>query len=80
MDTGSHDLPALFAQLGLPNDQHSINTFLASHELPSGVSLPQADFWSLAQARFLAEALRDDAEWAEAVDEMAALLSTRKSH
>lgn len=80
MDTGAHDLPALFAQLGLPNDQRSITAFLISHELPSGVSLSQAEFWSLSQARFLAEALRDDAEWAEAADEMAALLSARPAH
>ncbi len=74
METSRHDLPALFAQLGLPNDQASINRFLASHELRPGTDLSRANFWSPSQARFLAEALEDDADWAEAADEMAALL------
>lgn len=74
METSRHDLSALFAQLGLPNDQASINRFLASHELQPGTNLPQANFWSPSQARFLAEALEDDADWAEAADEMATLL------
>jgi hypothetical protein len=80
MDTGSHDLPALFAQLGLPGDPASINAFMTSHELPVGISLPQASFWSPAQAHFLAEALREDAEWPEVADEMAALLSAKTRH
>lgn len=80
MDTGHHDLPALFAQLGLPSDMASIYNFIASHELPPGTDLSQAPFWNLAQARFLAEALIEDAEWAEAVDEMAALLSPAMPH
>ena len=31
MDTSLHDLPALFAQLGLPNAPHEINDFIARH-------------------------------------------------
>jgi hypothetical protein len=80
MDTGRHDLPALFAQLGLACDQTSINLFLVTHELPAGISLAKASFWSAAQARFLAEALHDDAEWTEAADEMAMLLSQHPEH
>lgn len=80
MDTSQHDLPALFAQLGLPNDNDSIQDFIASHELPAGTHLSQASFWNLSQARFLAEALNDDAEWAEAADEMAMLLSSARTH
>lgn len=77
MDTCRHDLPTLFAQLGLPSDAASINNFIASHELPPGTSLPKASFWNPAQASFLKEALADDADWAEAVDEIAMLLSSR---
>jgi hypothetical protein len=80
MNTGAHDLPALFAQLGLPSDMASINNFIASHELPPGTRLPFAAFWTPAQQQFLKEALNDDAEWAEAADEMAMLLSTRQTH
>lgn len=80
MNTGAHDLPALFAQLGLPSDMGSINNFIASHELPPGTRLPFAAFWTPAQRQFLKEALNDDAEWAEAADEMAMLLSTRQTH
>lgn len=80
MNTCSHDLPALFAQLGLPSDMASINSFIASHELPPGTRLPFASFWTPAQCQFLKEALNDDAEWAEAADEMAMLLSTRQTH
>ncbi|MGH8493229.1 MAG: DUF2789 domain-containing protein [Moraxellaceae bacterium] len=80
MDTGRHDLSALFAQLGLPSDQGSINQFLVSHELPPGISLPKANFWTPAQSCFLAEALYEDAEWAEAADEMASLLTPAPGH
>ena len=80
MDISSHDLPTLFAQLGLPSDNTSINAFIVSHELPPGTSLEKASFWNPSQARFLMEALADDAEWAEAADEMAMLLSTRRTH
>ncbi|MFN3586766.1 MAG: DUF2789 family protein [Moraxellaceae bacterium] len=75
MDTGRHDLPALFAQLGLPNDADSIDAFLAGYALPTGTRLPFADFWTPAQRAFLKEALNADAEWAEAADEMAMRLS-----
>lgn len=78
MNTSPHDLSALFAQLGLPSDMASINNFIASHQLPPGTRLPFAAFWTPAQCQFLKEALNDDAEWAEAADEMALLLSTRK--
>lgn len=80
MDTCSHDLPALFAQLGLACDPGSIDLFLASHSLGPGQNLAQAAFWTPAQARFLSEALREDAEWAVAADAMAALLSAGPRH
>ena len=80
MNTGAHDLPSLFAQLGLPSDMTSINDFIVSHELLPGTRLPFAAFWTPAQSAFLKEALNDDAEWAEAADEMAMLLSTRQTH
>lgn len=75
MDTSKHTLSTLFGQLGLANDLHSINQFIASHRLPLGTTLAQADFWTPAQASLLSEALAEDSDWAEVVDELAAQLS-----
>ncbi|QZA79971.1 DUF2789 domain-containing protein [Deefgea piscis] len=75
MDTNTHTLAVLFAQLGLPNQPQDIEQFLAAHHLPSGVPIAQASFWSNSQAAFLREALEQDAEWAESIDVLANLLS-----
>ena len=75
MDTGTHDLASLFSQLGLANDEHSINRFIESHQLAAGMALSDAPFWSTAQAELLQQALTDDAEWAEAADILATLLA-----
>ena len=75
MDTSQHTLSTLFDQLGLPSDEKSVNTFLARHApLPGDVPLPDAGFWSPAQAQFLKEGVAEDAEWAEAIDELDVLL------
>ena len=73
MEPNFHPLSALFAQLGLPNRAEEIDTFIAAHR---GLTVPliEAPFWSAAQAEFLAEALAEDADWAEAVDHLDALL------
>lgn len=75
MDTSRHTLATLFAQLGLDNSPTAIRAFIASHPLPAGHALDKAPFWSPAQAAFLKQALDDDADWAEVVDELASLLS-----
>jgi hypothetical protein len=71
MDLSTHTMHDLFAQLGLPNDEASVQDFIASHrpvapELP----LPQAPFWTSAQAQFLREQFVRDADWAEVVDQL----------
>lgn len=73
METSFHPLSELFAQLGLPNRAEEIQAFVETHQ---GLTTPlvEAPFWSAAQAAFLAEALADDADWAEAVDHLDALL------
>lgn len=75
MDTNPHTLNTLFEQLGLPADEASIHTFVAEHR-PLGLHTPlhQAPWWNEAQAAFLEEAIEEDADWAEAVDELDALL------
>ncbi|MCB5194847.1 DUF2789 family protein [Deefgea salmonis] len=75
MDTNTHTLAVLFAQLGLPTAPQEIEQFLAAHPLPLGVPIAQAAFWSASQAAFLREALEQDAEWAESIDALANLLS-----
>lgn len=74
MDTSNHDIAALFAQLGLDSSPGAIKNFLTSHFLASNENLVQASFWSPAQAQFLQEAINDDAEWAEAVDQLDVLI------
>lgn len=69
MQLAQHDLSELFAQLGLPDDKAAIESFIAAHRpLPDDVKLSEADFWTPAQASFLREGLRDDADWAPLVD------------
>ena len=66
-----HNLSNLFAQLGQPNDDASIARFIETHSpLPEGVQLADAAFWTPAQAGFLREAILEDADWAEVIDEL----------
>ena len=69
MDTSSHDIRALFLQLGLPNRAEEIEAFIDRHRsLDLGIPLDQAPFWTPAQAAFLREAISQDSEWCGAVD------------
>lgn len=75
MDTTPHTLTTLFEQLGLPADDASIRQFVATHRpLDLNIPLHQAHWWNSGQAAFLEEAIEEDADWAEAVDELDALL------
>lgn len=75
MDRSPHDLQTLFAQLGLPSDVDAITDFIARHApLEADVPLPEARFWTAAQARFLREGVSNDADWAEAIDSLDAQL------
>jgi hypothetical protein len=70
MELQNNDLGTLFQQLNLDSDPASIDAFIASHPLPNDVKLVDAEFWSPAQAAFLKEQLREDADWAMTVDEL----------
>ncbi|MFM2325018.1 DUF2789 domain-containing protein [Brachymonas denitrificans] len=71
MYTSGYDMPALFKQLGLDNDQASIDAFIRQHNpLPDGVRIHQAAFWNESQARFLCEEIARDAAWTTVVDEL----------
>ena len=56
---------------GLADDEASVCAFIAEHRpLPDGMRLSEAPFWSAAQAQFLREEIREDADWAEVVDQL----------
>ncbi|KAK2701783.1 hypothetical protein QYM36_019593 [Artemia franciscana] len=75
MDLSNHDLPSLFKQLGLPHDDVSVDTFILRHKDMNRVSpLHEANFWSESQSAFLKEAHERDADWAEVVDQLDAML------
>lgn len=74
MDPLAHDLPALFAQLGMDNDELSLYRFVHDHQLDNETLLPEASFWSSAQANFLRDALWHDSEWCEAIDQLDLML------
>ncbi|MCH8536165.1 MAG: DUF2789 domain-containing protein [Alkalimonas sp.] len=74
MDTSTHTLANLFAQLGLDNDPAAIDRFVQQHRLAEHVPLEEAPFWNKGQASFIAESLKEDADWAEVIDELNALL------
>ncbi len=75
LEPGTHHFQDLFAQLGLANDATSIRQFLAAHAPIGGdVNIADASFWSPAQAAFLREALLDDSDWAELVDQLSEAL------
>ncbi len=74
MDTSNHTMQALFAQLGLPSDETSIENFIRINHLPPGILLENAVFWSAGQALFLHESIAEDADWAEVVDHLDAML------
>jgi hypothetical protein len=67
-------LAMLFAQLGLENDELSIKRFIHQHKLKAGVLLFEAPFWNKSQAQFLQESIYEDADWAEVIDHLDAML------
>ena len=75
MESPMHTMSNLFAQLGLPSDSDSIESFIATHRpLPESTTLANAPFWTPSQAAFLREELAEDADWAELVDQLNASL------
>jgi hypothetical protein len=68
-------MSSLFIQLGLPNAPEAIESFVQEHQgLSPDIPLAQADFWSPSQSAFLREAIENDSDWCEVVDELNSLL------
>ncbi len=75
MEPAIHSINALFGQLGLPDSDAAVDRFIASHRpLPRELALAEASFWTPAQTAFLREAIAEDADWAEIVDQLDARL------
>ncbi len=74
MFLATQTLELLFAQLGLDNDELSMKRFIHQHKIQAGVLLFEAPFWNNSQAMFLKEAIYEDADWAEVIDHLDAML------
>lgn len=75
MENAHHHFSELFAQLGLPTDPLAIARFIQQHApLAGDVALPDAPFWTPAQAAFLKDALLQDSNWAEVADQLSEAL------
>ncbi len=70
MDTSNHSMATLFLQLGLPNQPEEMAEFIATHRLAGHIGLADAPFWNHAQASFIRESLKQDADWTEIIDEL----------
>jgi len=77
MDTTKTDLTHLFKQLGLSNQSDDINHFIIAHQLPAETRLTEAPFWTSAQKAFLLEALNEDAQWSEVIDQLDVMLRNK---
>lgn len=75
MDTSKHDLATFFQQLGLPDSPEEINTFIVTHQLPAGVPLGKANFWTPAQAAFIKQVYINDSDWVKVADDLATRLT-----
>ena len=75
MLTENLTLKDLFLQLGLPKDQQKIDSFINQHNgLDENIRIENASFWTESQAAFLRTSLEEDAEWAELIDQLSAML------
>jgi hypothetical protein len=75
MDRSNHTLACLFSQLGIDNSDQSITQFITRNKgLPADLPLADARCWNPSQSLFLSQAISDDADWAEIVDNLNALL------
>lgn len=70
MITTDPTMTNLFLQLGLDASEQGIAQFIQGHQLAAGVRVADAPYWNAGQREFLAEQLKDDAQWAEIVDQL----------
>lgn len=68
-------LELLFEQLGLSSESKDIDQFVEQHQLPVGVMMHEAKFWTEGQRQFIVSHWQKDDEWAIVVDTLNELLS-----
>lgn len=75
MEPPMHTMTTLFEQLGLESSNEAIAEFVQQHgPIPPGVRLSDLEIWTPSQATFLRRMIEEDADWAEIVDQMSAML------
>lgn len=75
MESPIHSMTSLFDQLGMDSSDQAIEIFIDDHRpLASNIELHEAEFWNASQASFLKQEIDEDADWAEIVDQLNALL------
>lgn len=78
MESQTHTLANLFAQLGLPTEPSAMEAFIAAHApLPDAIRLADAAFWTPSQAAFLKAEIAEDADWSAVVDSLNLQLRSR---
>ena len=75
MEMPTHTIVSLFDQLGLESTDEAMDAFINRNSpLPGNVMLHEAGFWNPSQASCLKEMKDEDADWAEIVDQLDAML------
>jgi hypothetical protein len=75
MEMPTHTIVSLFDQLGLESTAEAMDAFINRNSpLPGNIMLHEADFWNTSQASCLKEMKDEDADWAEIVDQLDAML------
>ncbi len=75
MESPIHSMTSLFDQLGMDSSDQAIEIFIDDNRpLASNIELHEAEFWNASQASFLKQEIDEDADWAEIVDQLDALL------
>ncbi|AZG72703.1 DUF2789 domain-containing protein [Shewanella livingstonensis] len=77
MDTTSNDLSHLFKQLGLADNQQGIDDFVKQNKLDKHTLIVDADCWNSGQKAFLKEALLEDAQWSEVIDQLDVMMRAK---
>ena len=61
--------------MGLTSSESAIRTFIKKNApLPQTMALRQASIWNASQSAFLQQAIEDDADWSEVVDQLNIML------
>lgn len=74
-ESTTHSLSSKFAQLRLDNTEEGIENFVSAHKpISHSLESHKADFWNSAQASFLKQSIKQDADWVETVDHLDLML------